>query len=152
MKKIISIIFAVACFASVASAQYVSLLTGGVVTNSGSTNLGAGNGLYIDCRYQDNVQVVLSYNNMVTGCTSNGILRFIRSADASGTKDDTNWVGNITLACNGLSTVQVATNIAVSGVPFLKLTALENTNVTALAQLTNVSIGYSIKQVGRAGN
>jgi hypothetical protein len=150
MKKLLSILFAVACFASVASAQFVTLLSSGVVTNSGSTNLGAGSGLYIDCRYQDNVQVLLSYNNMVTACTSNGILRFIRAADASGTKDDTNWSGSITLACNGLSTVQVATNIAVSGVPYLKLTALENTNITALAQLTNVTIGYSIKQVGRA--
>jgi len=151
MKKIISILFAVACFASVASAQFVTLLTAGVVTNSGSTNLGAGNGLYIDCRYQDNVMVLLSGNNMVADCTSNMILRFIRAADASGTKDDSNWVGNITLGTYGITTnVQVATNISVAGVPYLKLLRLENTNVTANAQLTNVTIGYAIKQLGRS--
>jgi hypothetical protein len=143
MKKLLLLIaFAAGLVSFDAKAQYVPLLTGGTVTNAGSTNLG----YYIDCSRQDNVQIFLSFNNMTAGTASNAILRFIRAADASGTKDDTNWTGNITLACNGLSTVQVATNIAVPGVAFLKLTQIENTNTPAGHQLTNVSIGYVVKK------
>jgi hypothetical protein len=152
MKNIIALIAfaAVTLTASIdAKAQFVTVLTGGTVTNAGSTNLNGGSGFYVDCRHQDNVQLFWSFNNMTAATASNAILRFIRAADASGTKDDSNWVGNITLACNGLSTVQVATNIAVTGVPYLKLTAVENTNTPAGHQITNMTIGYTVKQIGR---
>ncbi len=130
-----------------AQAPFTLFFTNQVVAENAGTNLN----LYIDVRHQDVVSVLISANNMVTGTTSNLTAYFFPAMDQSGTRDSTN-LGALTavLAATGLTKNQVITNLSVAGYPYLKLQKLINTNLATAQAMSNITIGYATKQLGRA--
>lgn len=141
----IAILFALSLFS--ASAQQVTVLDGG--TNNVAAASGNTYSYYLDVSKQDNVAVSFRYRNNTALTASNAIVRFQRAGDTSGTLDDTVNTATMTLASSGTNWVTMTTNIAVTGVPYLKLVAIENTNIVAAHYLTNVSLHYTVKQLSR---
>lgn len=117
-----------------------TLLSGGTVNvAAATTNSYAYN---LDCKHQDSVGVLLSFTSVGTN-SSAIVFRLKPSLDAV-TSDNQGTSYDITVAANGTNTVTVCTNIAVGGIGFLMLTAVENPN--ASKALTNVTFSYSIKK------
>lgn len=94
----------------------------------------------IDCRKQQNVFCVFSFNQASAG-TSNVVYTLEKSAD--GTYYDTINPITVTIASAGATRVDYGTNINVGGAGYLRLKSLANT--TSLTTMTNFGITYGIK-------